>query len=101
MRIIKTIETKIRRTALLLLLPLCALLAGAASAPPASPNDGADAKVMRFDNLRYMRYAEVFLIGVVGDTLEAAFYNTTDLNNSADPGNTCPRLSGTKWIPRR
>ena len=99
MRIIRTIETKISRTALLLLLPLCALLAGAASAPPAPPNDGADAKVMRFDNLRDMRYAEVFLIGVVGGNLEAAFYNTTDLNNSADPGNTCPQALWDKMDP--
>jgi hypothetical protein len=84
--IIKTIETKLRTAAPLLFLPLCALLAGAAS----PPNDGANAKVMRFDNLRDMRYAEVFLIRVIGGNLEAAFYNTTGLNNSADPRDTCP-----------
>ncbi len=42
------------------------------------PDDGADAEVMRFDNLRDVRYAEVFLIG--GDALthdlEAVFFAT-------------------------
>ncbi len=56
------------------------------------PNDGATATVKRFDNVRAMRYCEVFLIG--GDALthdlQAAFYNTTDLNNKAIPRDTCP-----------
>jgi hypothetical protein len=81
------LKTTLPVTLPLLFLPLCALLAGTAGPPP---NDGADAKVMRFDDLRDMRYAEVFLIGVVGDNLEAAFYNTTDLNNESDPRDTCP-----------
>ena len=59
----------------------------------AVPQDGADAKMTRFDNLRDLRYAEVFLIGGNGLTknLKAAFYNSTDLNNSADPRDTCPQ----------
>lgn len=56
------------------------------------PNDGATATVKRFDNLRAVRYCEVFLIGgnPLTGNLQAAFYNTTDLNNSADPRDTCP-----------
>ncbi len=47
---------------------------------------------MRFDNLRTVRYAEVFLIGgnALTHDLQAAFYNTSGLNNSADFRNTCP-----------
>ena len=56
------------------------------------PDDGAKATVQRFDNLRAMRYCEVFLIG--GDALthdlKANFYNTTDLNNARNPRDTCP-----------
>ena len=57
------------------------------------PQDGANAKMMRFDDLRDMRYAEIFLIGGNGITkdLQAAFYNTTGRNNEADPRNTCPQ----------
>jgi hypothetical protein len=56
------------------LLVLCSVLAGCATLP----NDGKDAKVMRFDNLRAMRYCEVFLIGgdAVTHDLKADFYNT-------------------------
>jgi hypothetical protein len=56
------------------------------------PDDGKAATVMHFDNLRAMRYCEVFLIGgdAVTKDLEADFYNTTDLNNAADPRDTCP-----------
>jgi hypothetical protein len=64
------------------------LLAGCARLP----DDGKDAKVMRFDGLRAMRYCEVFLFGgdpVIGN-LRAEFYNTTGLNNSVDSRDTCP-----------
>jgi hypothetical protein len=63
-------------------------LAGCASLP----DDGKDAKVMRFDGLRAMRYCEVFLIGgdAITKDLDANFYNTTDLNNAANPRDTCP-----------
>lgn len=57
------------------------------------PQDGVNAVETRFENLRDVRYAEVFLIGGNGITknLEAAFYNTTELNNAADQKNTCPQ----------
>lgn len=60
------------------------------------PDDGAAATVMHIDSLRAVRYCEVFLIGGNGITknLHAAFYNTSQLNNAADPANTC---SGEMW----
>ena len=56
------------------------------------PSDGDKAVVKRFNNLRGMRYCEVFLIGgtIFPKNLQAAFYNTTDLNNVANPRDTCP-----------
>jgi len=56
------------------------------------PSDGATASVKRFDNLRAVRYCEVLLIGgnALTKELQAAIYNTTDLNNSANPRDTCP-----------
>ncbi len=56
------------------------------------PDDGKDAKMTRFDNLRAMRYCEVFLIAgdAITKDLKAVFYNTTNLNNSANPRDTCP-----------
>ena len=66
------------------------LLAGCASIP----DDGKEAKVMHFDNLRRfsMRYCEVFLIGgdAVTKDLKADFYNTTNLNNAASCSDYCP-----------
>ncbi len=90
-------EKKNRRTALFL--GFCVFLTGCAKLP----DDGADAKVMRFDNLRDVRYAEVFLIGgdALTHNLEAAFYNTTGLNNSEDPRNTAPKPFGPRSTPRR
>jgi hypothetical protein len=63
MKRMNIIETKVRTAAPLLFLALCVFLTGCANLP----NDGADARVMRFDNLREVRSAEVFLIG--GDAL--------------------------------
>ena len=63
------------------------------------PSDGDKAVVKRFNDLRGMRYCEVFLIGgtvfpigasIFPKNLQAAFYNTTDLNNAANPRDTCP-----------
>lgn len=73
------------------------LLAGCATLP----DDGKDAKVMRFDNVRAMRYCEVFLIGgdAVTKNLEANFYNTTDRNNQANPRDTCPAALWAKVDP--
>lgn len=66
-----------------------ALLCGCAKVP----HDGDNAKTIRFDDLRDVRYAEVFLIGgnAITKNLDAVFYNSTELNNSADPRNTCPQ----------
>jgi hypothetical protein len=65
-----------------------ALLAGCATLP----DDGRDERVMRFDGLRAMRYCEVFLIGgdAITRDLDAVFYNTTGLNDKANPRDTCP-----------
>ena len=99
MKAMKIMNTKLATTLSLGLMGIAvgALLTGCASVP----QDGVDAKVMRFDNLRDMRYAEVFLIGGNGLThnLDAAFYNSTDLNNSADPRNTCPQALWDKVDP--
>jgi len=58
----------------------------------AVPDESATAKVKRFDGLRAMGYCEVFLIGgnPITKNLKAAVYNTTDLNNQANPLQTCP-----------
>ncbi len=70
------------------LLVLSAVLTGCATLP----DDGKDARVKRFDNLNNYRYCEVWLIG--GDAmtkdLAGAFYNTTALNNKANPRDSCP-----------
>lgn len=65
-----------------------ALLAGCASLP----DDGTDARMTRFDDLRGVRYCEVFLIGgdAITKDLNANFYNTTDLNNATNARDTCP-----------
>ncbi len=84
----KTVRVSAAMKGMGLLLIFSSVLAGCASLP----DDGKDAKVMRFDNLRAMRYCEVFLIGgdAITHDLKAAFYNTTDLNNTQDPRDTCP-----------
>ena len=49
--------------------------------------DGESAETMHFDNMRGLRYCEVFLMcGDVG----WGFYNTLGLNNEKDPRDTCP-----------
>jgi len=70
-------------------LHLIAVLAGCTRQVP---SDADKAVVKRFTNLRGMRYCEVFLIGgtIFPKDLQAAFYNTTDLNNAANPRDTCP-----------
>jgi hypothetical protein len=57
-----------------------------------TPQDGAQAKVMRFDGLNNLRYCEVFLIGgnPITKNLQGAVYNTTALNDSANSRDTCP-----------
>ncbi len=87
-----TIESKtLRHDAALKRLGLL-FVAGVLAACAKLPDDGASAVVKHFDGLRAMRYCEVFLIGgdAVTKNLQAVFYNTTDLNNEADPRDTCP-----------
>ncbi len=57
-----------------------------------APDDGAQAKMRHFDNLRAVRYCEVFLIAgnPITKNLEAVFYNTSELNNAANAKDTCP-----------
>ena len=68
-----------------------ALLTAIAAEKEPPPGYAATATVRRFNNLRGMRYCEVFLIGAdpATDSLYAEFFNTTDLNNS-NPLDTCP-----------
>ncbi len=54
------------------------------------PQGGAQAKVMRFTGLNNYRHCEVFLIGGNPFDLQGAVYNTTALNNAADPHDSCP-----------
>jgi hypothetical protein len=49
--------------------------------------DEKSAEVMHFDNLRNLRYCEIFLM--CGDA-GSGVYNTTGLNNDKDPKDTCP-----------
>ena len=58
----------------------------------APPDEGANARVQRTENLRGIRYGEVFLItgNPLTHNLEASVYNTTGLNNQDDPRDTCP-----------
>ena len=64
------------------------LLAGCAKLP----DDSKNTKMMRFDHLNNYRYCEVFLIGgdALTKNLSAGVYNTTDLNNKANPSDSCP-----------
>ena len=57
------------------------------------PDDGKNAKMMRFDNLNNYRYCELFLIGgdAVTKDLKADFYNSTDLNGGAATRDSCPQ----------
>jgi hypothetical protein len=80
------------------LLALSAVLAGCATLP----DDGKDAKVMRFDNLNNYRYCELFLIGgdAITKDLKAAFYNSTELNGAtATNRDSCPQAIWDKVDP--
>jgi hypothetical protein len=78
-----------------------AILTAVAAEKEPVPDDSATAEVKRFENLRGMRYCEIFLISGNPETesLSANFFNTTDLNNSADPHDTCPESLWTKVNP--
>jgi len=62
------------------------------SCSKSAPNDGAAAKNTHIDSLRAVRYCEVFLIAgnPITKDLKAVFYNTSELNNAANPKDTCP-----------
>ncbi len=56
------------------------------------PDEGAATTVKEFDDVRGLRFCEVFLIGgnAITKNLKAAVYNTTGLNYREDPLNSCP-----------
>jgi hypothetical protein len=58
----------------------------------AVPDESAKATVKKLENLRAMGYCEVFLIGgnPITKNLKAAVYNTSFLNNQANPLQSCP-----------
>ncbi|WP_367026998.1 hypothetical protein ABZN20_05290 [Methylococcus sp. ANG] len=62
------------------------------------PNDGAAAAPQRWDDLRDLRYCEIFLIGgnPVTRNLQGAVYNTSFLN---DPKDSCPDAAWVKVDP--
>jgi len=66
------------------------LLAGCAT--PNIPDYLKTAKEKRFDNVRGVRYCEIFLIGgnAITKNLYGEVFNTTELNNKANPLDTCP-----------
>jgi hypothetical protein len=57
------------------------------------PQDDAGAQLMRFENLRANRYAEIFLIGgnAITKNFKAGVYNSVGLNDSAGAGDTAPQ----------
>lgn len=68
---------------------MIALLAGCTKK---FPSDADQAVVKRFNNLRAMRYCEIWFIGgtIFPKDLTGAYYNTSDLNNTANRLDTCP-----------
>ena len=72
--------------------PLLGLLVLLSGCTKAVPDYSATAKMTKYDNLRAMEYCEVFLIGgnPITKNLKAAVYNTSYLNNQANPLVTCP-----------
>ena len=58
------------------------------------PNDGADAKLLTFKDVRGQRYTEMFLIGgnAITKDLEANVYNTMGLNGGPTTGDSSPAV---------
>ena len=85
----KFIENTVRIYTALLGLALIAILSGCTKAVP---DESATAKMTKYDKIRAMEYCEVFLIGgnPITKDLKAAVYNTSYLNNQANPLETCP-----------
>ena len=56
------------------------------------PDEGATTIVKEFDEVRGLRFCEVFLIGgnAITKNLRVSVYNTTGLNYRQDPRNSCP-----------
>ena len=56
------------------------------------PDEGCATTVKEFDNVRGLRFCEIFLIGgnAITKNLKAAVYNTTGLNYRDDPLDSCP-----------
>ena len=79
-----------------------AILTAVTAGKEAPPDDSATAQVQRFDGLRGMRYCEIFLISgdPATEALTANFFNTSDLNNQADPKDTCPAEMWAKVDPK-
>ena len=59
------------------------------------PHDDAGVKLMRFENVRGLRYTEIFLIGGNVLHLVGGIYNTVGLNSPNGEGDTCPQASST------
>jgi hypothetical protein len=72
--------------------PLLLALALAGCSKPL-PNDGANAKLLRFHDLRADRYTEIGLVGgnPITKDLRANVYNTIGLNDAAGTGDTTPQ----------
>jgi hypothetical protein len=83
----------VRRTSLTyVLLGLLAAISILSGCSKAVPDFATTAPMTEYDNLRAMEYCEVFLIGgnPITKNLKAAVYNTSYLNNQANPLVTCP-----------
>ena len=72
-----------------------------ASLTKAVPDESKTAVERRFNNVRDVRYCEIWLIGgnPVTRDLKGAVYNTTELNNAANPRDTCPAEMWAKVDP--
>ena len=62
------------------------------------PPDDIGASLMRFDNVRTQRYAEIFLIGghAITGHLVGGVYNTAGLMTPREPGTPAPRQCWTR-----
>ena len=67
------------------------------------PQDDADAKLMRFENIRGQRYTEIFLIGghAITRHLIAGVYNTIGLNDPPGPEIPARRTCWTRSMSMR
>src|SRR5271169_4527210 len=70
---------------------LARMVAGQTEPPP---DYTSTAKFTQLDGRRGMRYCEIFLIGgnPITEDLYGEVFNTSDLNNKANPLDTCPQV---------